>query len=157
MTIEAATAFRTALLAVKVMHDGRWLHRDLKPANIGLIGRPVRAVLLDVGTSRQIEAGGSLQPEPGKRGTIGYLAPELELDDYDHSVDIWAMGIILFQLTYNNHPWKFSINPWRDGKENEQLRPSFRESYERAVDKMATDYKRSRASPTSGYIHRECT
>jgi serine/threonine protein kinase len=64
MTIEAATAFGAALLGVKVMHDGRWLHRDLKPVNIGLIGRPLRSILLDVGTSRHIYAGGSLPPEP---------------------------------------------------------------------------------------------
>jgi serine/threonine protein kinase len=54
MTIEAATAFHTALLGVKVMHDGRWLHRDLKPTNIGLIGKPLRSVLLDISTSRHI-------------------------------------------------------------------------------------------------------
>jgi len=109
---------------VKVMHDGRWLHRDLKPTNIGLIG-PLRSVLLDVGTSRHIQAGGSLRPEPGTVGTVGYLAPELELEDYDHSIDIWSMGIILFELTYNYHLWKYAINPWRDGKTNEALRPSF--------------------------------
>ena len=54
MTIEAATAFRAALLGVKVMHNGRWLHRDLKPTNIGLIGRLLRSVLLDVSISRHI-------------------------------------------------------------------------------------------------------
>ena len=41
---------------------------------------------------------------------IGYLAPELELENYNHSIDIWSMGIILFELTYNYYPWKFSIN-----------------------------------------------
>ncbi|KAF2812792.1 kinase-like protein [Mytilinidion resinicola] len=153
MTIEAATAFRDALLGVKVMHDGRWLHRDLKLTNIGLIVNPLRSVLLDVGTSRHIQAGGSLRPEPGTVGTIGYLAPELELDDYDHSIDIWSMGIILFELTYNYHPWKFSINPWRDGKDNEKLRPSFENSYQNTIDKMARDYKSACASPARGYIH----
>ena len=157
MTIEAATAFRAALLGVKVMHDGRWLHRDLKPTNIGLIGKPLRSVLLDVGTSRHIQAGGSLRPEPGTVGTIGYLAPELELEDYDHSIDIWSMGIILFELTYNYHLWKFSINLWRDGKDNEKLRPFFRKSYQNAIDKMARDHKSACASPARGYIHCECS
>ncbi|KAK3331565.1 kinase-like domain-containing protein [Cercophora scortea] len=104
MTIEAATAFRAALLGVKVMHDGRWLHRDLKPTNIGFIGKPPRSVLLDIGTSTHIRAGGSLRSRPGTVGTIGYLAPELELEEYDHSIDIWSMAIILFELTYNYHP-----------------------------------------------------
>lgn len=160
MTMEAATVFRDSLLGVKVMHDEGWLHRDLKPTNIGVIGRLSRSVLLDIGTSRHVHAGGSLRPKPGTVGTIGYLAPELELEDYDHSIDIWAMGVILFQLTYNYHPWKFSINPWRGGnddKDNEKLRPSFHERYQDAIDKMATDNKSARASPARGYIHRECS
>ena len=155
MTIEAAIAFRTSLLGVKVMHDGGWVHRDLKPANIGLIGRPPRAVLLDVGVSRYIEPGRSLLPNPGHFGTVGYLAPESELGKYDHAVDIWAMGIVLFQLTYNYHPWKFSKNPWRNGEDNNELRGSFRKSHEKAIDKMAKDYERARASPAKGFLHRE--
>jgi serine/threonine protein kinase len=157
MTIESATAFRAALLGVKVMHDRRWLHCDLKPTNIGLIGKLLRSVLLDVGTSRHIQAGGSLRPEPGTVGTIGYLAPELELEDYDHSINIWSMGIILFKLTYNYHPWKFFINPWHDGKDNKKLRSSFRKSHQNAIDKMARDHKSACASPARGYIHRECS
>jgi len=153
MTIEAAIAFRTSLLGVKVMHDGGWVHRDLKPANIGLIGRPPRAVLLDVGVSRYIEPGRSLLPNPGHFGTVGYLAPESELGKYDHAVDIWAMGIVLFQLTYNYHPWKFSKNPWRNGEDNNELRGSFRKSHEKAIDKMAKDYERARASPAKGFLH----
>ncbi|KAH9219376.1 hypothetical protein DL95DRAFT_384430 [Leptodontidium sp. 2 PMI_412] len=65
------------------------------------------------------------------------------------------MGIILFQLTYNYHPWKFSINQCRDGKDNKQLRASFRKSNERAIDKMAKDYESARASPAKGFLHRE--
>jgi serine/threonine protein kinase len=155
MTIEAATAFRAALLGVKVMHHGRWVHRDLKPANIGLMGTPLRSVLLDVGTSRYIDEGGSLQPKPGSFGTIGYLAPELELEYYNDSIDIWAMGVILFELTYGYHPWKFSVNPWRDSEDNKGLRSSFRKCYQNAIDIMARDYKSARGSSASGYIHRE--
>jgi serine/threonine protein kinase len=157
MTIEAATAFRAALLGVKVMRDGSWLHRDLKPANIGLIGKPIRSVLLDVGTSRHIQEGGSLQPKPGTVGTVSYLAPELELEAYDHSIDIWSMGIILFLLTYDYHPWKYAINPWREGETYEALRPAFQERYQKAIDKMTRDYCHACVSPAKGYIHRECS
>lgn len=86
--MEAATAFRSVLLGVKVVYDARWLYRDLKPNNIGLIGEPPRSVLLDVGTSKHIPAGGLLRPVPGTVGMLGYLTPELELEDYDHSIDI---------------------------------------------------------------------
>lgn len=151
MTIEVATVFRDVLLGVKVMHDGRWLYGDLKPTNTGLIGKPFRSVLLDVGISRHIQAGELLRPDSGTVGTVGYLAPELELERYDHSIDIWSMGIILFELTYGYHPWKFSINPWRNGEDNEKLRPSFRKSYQSTIDKMVRDYDSARASPTGGF------
>ncbi|KAG6034678.1 hypothetical protein E4U41_006463 [Claviceps citrina] len=151
MTMVAAAAFREALLGLKVMHDQGWLHHDLKPTNIGLIGTPFRSVLLDVGTSRHIPAAELLRPGPGTVGTIGYLAPELEMKDYNHSVDIWAMGIILFELTHNYHPWKMSQNPWREG--NEKLRRSFEASYEIAIHNMARDYESARVSPSAGYLH----
>jgi serine/threonine protein kinase len=153
MTMEAAIALRSALLGVKVMHDKRLVYRDLKPANIGLLRGG--SVLLDVGTFRQIPANGLLPSTPGTVGTIGYLAPELELEAYDLSIDIWAMGVILYQLTYDCHPWTFSINPWRDDKDNVALRDSFRKKYENAIARMERDYKTAFASPTQGYIHRE--
>ena len=52
--IEAATVFRAVLLGVKVIYNRRWLYYNLKPTNIGLIGKPLYSILLDVGTSRYI-------------------------------------------------------------------------------------------------------
>ncbi|KAI0453499.1 kinase-like domain-containing protein [Xylaria acuta] len=156
MTIETAITFRDALAGLQVMHNGGWTHRDLKPTNIGVVGTPARAVLLDVGTSAYLRHGTTIKPNPGAVGTIGYLAPELELEDYNHSIDIWAMGVTLYYLTYKHHPWHLALNPWRDGKENEELRPHFRKMYQEAIDKMTIDYNIARQSPTAGYIHREC-
>jgi serine/threonine protein kinase len=152
--MKAAAIFRDALQAVKIMHDGSWLHRDLKPGNIGIVGTPARSVLLDLGTAIHIQPGATLQPEPGLLGTVGYLAPELELMEYNQSIDIWAMGVILYYLTYGRHPWNFAINPWRDNKENEKLRPAFQKSYLSAVNEMAKDYKNACQSPTDEYLHR---
>lgn len=154
MTIQAATAFRSALLGVKAMHDRNWAHRDLKPNNIGLLDERV-SVLLDVGTSSYISAEGSLPPTPGQVGTIGFLAPELELEPYHLSIDIWSMGVILYMLTYGRHPWMLSLNPWRSRKDYEALRDSFLKSYQKAIDRMKRDYSTSLASPSEGYIHRE--
>jgi len=52
--IEAAAIFRAVLLGVKVIYNRRWLYRDLKLTNIGLIGKPLYSVLLDVSISRYI-------------------------------------------------------------------------------------------------------
>ena len=38
-------------------------------------------------------------------GTIVYLAPEMIQDlPYTHKVDIWALGITLYQLSVLEHP-----------------------------------------------------
>ena len=155
MTMEAAVAFRDALLGLRDMHHGGWIHRDLKPTNIGLVGTPARTILLDNGTSAYLRPGTMMKPHPGAIGTVGYLAPELEIEDYDHSIDIWAMGIILYHLTYNHHPWKFALNPWRDVEENENLRPEFRKCYQTAIDRTMKDYNAARLASMEGYIHRE--
>ncbi|KAI0410750.1 kinase-like domain-containing protein [Xylaria grammica] len=156
MKIKAAKVFRDALIGLQVMHKGGWMHCDLKPPNIGVIGSPARAVLLDVGTSAHLQHGTKMKSRPGTVGTMGYLAPEFELEEYDHGIDIWAMGIILYHLTYGYHPWKFALNPWRDGLENERLRPQFCKMYQEAIDRMVKGYHNARRSPTEGYIHREC-
>jgi serine/threonine protein kinase len=111
--------------------------------------------LLDVGTSKYIVEGRLLHPKPGSFGTIGYLAPESELEDYGCSINIWAMGVILFELTYGYHPWKFPVNPWRSGEDNKSLRSEFQKRYQDAIMLMARDYKSARAS-RYGYIHRKC-
>jgi serine/threonine protein kinase len=161
MSIKAAGVFHDALLGVQFLHERGWMHRDLKPTNIGLMGGPMRdplrSVLLDIGTADYTEKPeGFLEPEPGCGGTIHYIAPERELQPYNHSIDIWAMGIIRFELMYRYHPFKFPINPWRAGKEHEKLRPEFKKKYDEAMGRLANDGERTRKSPTQGYIHRKC-
>ncbi|KAI0549156.1 hypothetical protein F4679DRAFT_547727 [Xylaria curta] len=70
-----------------------------------------------------IKKGEFLDHRPGTVGTIGYLAPELEMLCWDHSIEIWSMGVILYQLMYSRHPWEFKINPWRE--KYAQYPPSF--------------------------------
>ncbi|KAI1348877.1 kinase-like domain-containing protein [Xylaria sp. FL0043] len=151
--ISVAEMFRDALKGLQVMHAHGWMHRDLKPSNIGLFGTPPRAVLLDFGASIQLPAFQMLTPTPGCVGTLGWMAPELELINYDHSVDIWAMGVLLYCLTYNHHPWEYYPNPWRPGAENEAMRPYFSQSYNMAILRMQVDYAKQCFTPKDGYIH----
>ncbi|KAK3365203.1 kinase-like domain-containing protein [Lasiosphaeria ovina] len=156
MSMEAARVFRDALLGVQILHHAGWVHRDLKPANIGLIGTPQRSVLLDNGTAGFIgEPGGFLRPMPACGGTIPYLAPEREMEPYNYSVDIWAMGVIGYGMMYGKYPFvKFSQNPWRfDRRQYEYERRLFAEKYEESMATLAGDYYQACNSPVPGYIH----
>lgn len=91
------------------------------PSNIGIIGTPPCCILLDTGTTAHLQLC-MLQPTPGQVGTFNYLALELEIESYGAPADIWAMAVILYELTYAQHLWRYLINPWRGGKENIELR-----------------------------------
>ena len=75
------------------------IHRDIKPANI-FVDRRGRFKLGDFGTARH-ESGGSTMTQ--KAGTELYMAPEvLSSGHYDHRVDIYSLGLVLYQLMNGN-------------------------------------------------------
>ena len=151
MAIDAARVFRDALLGAKALHEQGWLHGDLKPPNIGVIGTPPRAVLLDIGHATHLKLGSTLPPTPGRGGTVDYIAPEREMENYDHTVDVWSLGVIGYELMYGYHPWRMALNPWRNDKEDcEKLRPKFDQKYEEATDILTRDA--STAEPSRRYI-----
>ncbi len=84
-----------------------------------------------------------------------YLAPECELQEHDASIDIWAIGVIAHQLTYGYNPFKFRVNPWREGRANGRLRRDFIQAYEEAIARLGTDYQRAMGASREGFIHRE--
>ncbi|KAI4141430.1 MAG: hypothetical protein L6R39_005332 [Caloplaca ligustica] len=116
--------FKESLLAVQFLHLRGWMHRDLKPANVGVHGDLV--VLLDLGNAIRPSIG-FVDHMPGQLGTIGYLAPEMEMQPYGSAIDIWSMGVIGYELVYGRQPWSTRRNPWREGNEN--LRPGFSARY----------------------------
>lgn len=160
--MEVAGIFRDVLLGVQVLHNHGWLHGDLKPSNIGVMGTPLRAVILDTGSAMYLEPGSTLKPEPESGGTLDYIAPEREMDEYDHSVDIWSLGCIGYELTYGEHPWSLSVNPWRDDS-NQSLGSGrdyyglFEQKYEEAMDELSQDFSvfRSRTPQDGDFLHRE--
>lgn len=115
------TIFHDALLALKFFHDRNLLHHDVKPPNIGVIGQEV--IFLDAETAVELPDSGQVKCTPGHSGTVGYLSPERELEPYGKDVDVWGLGISIFELLFGYHPLRFQLNPWRSGRES--LRPDF--------------------------------
>lgn len=132
MLPENAKFFCEALRGLRFLHSKGWMHGDMKPQNIGIAHNPLRAVLLDLGSAREVHgAAGSTQLRPG--GTIPYLSPEREMYDCGKPADIWAMGVVGFQLTRGSLPWQFSRNPWRHGEDSTDLQSAFKEKYKESL------------------------
>lgn len=91
------------VLAMEHLHRKQITHRDLKPGNI-LIDNQGYIKVCDYGFSRWLPIGGKTR---SIAGTFNYLTPEQCLDaEYDHSVDIWCIGITVYNMTYGSTPFE---------------------------------------------------
>lgn len=72
------------------------IHRDIKPANLILTAEGVKIV--DFGLAKL--AKDPTITKPGAIvGTLAYMSPEQTRGEFiDHSSDIWALGVVLYQL-----------------------------------------------------------
>ncbi|WP_437679094.1 nSTAND1 domain-containing NTPase [Sorangium sp. So ce131] len=111
-------------------HEHGIVHRDLKPENI-LLDDAGCIKVLDFGVAKQIEvtraaaitgAPAALAASAGHGrqsaalGTPRYMSPEQLLGrDVDHRADLWAVGIMLYELLTGKHPLEpFSVAPRSD-------------------------------------------
>lgn len=92
--------------SLSVLHYYGIIHRDLKPDNVMIITKPkeIQLKLIDFGFSKVI-CKGELVKQP--LGTILYASPEMLLNKhYNDTIDLWSLGIILYQFVYEgNHPF----------------------------------------------------
>jgi serine/threonine-protein kinase len=91
------------LEALQYAHDRNVWHRDIKPGNILLLGNG-QIKVTDFGIAR-IES--SMLTQVGAiMGTPGFIAPEMYLGDtFDSRVDIFAAGVVLYQLLAGTPPY----------------------------------------------------
>ena len=100
---EAVRIVLAVLDALAFAHERRILHKDIKPANI-LIGDDGTIIkLTDFGLA---EALGTASVADGG-GTYPYMAPEdyAEKAASDWRSDLWAMGVVLYELLSGSHPF----------------------------------------------------
>ncbi len=82
------------------------VHRDVSPQNI-LVDRHGHVKLTDFGiarcTDRKSETATGMM-----KGKLSYMAPEQLRDGhgYDQRVDLWALGVVLYELASGRPPWE---------------------------------------------------
>ena len=99
-----ASIMKDVISAVYFLHhmNPKIVHRDIKPENI-LLDQNNRAKLTDFGWSNYIQ--GTLK-RTTVCGTQFYLAPEIINNiGYDERVDIWCIGVLLFELIVGRPPF----------------------------------------------------
>ncbi|MCE2797358.1 MAG: serine/threonine protein kinase [Planctomyces sp.] len=85
------------------LHDRGLVHRDLKPANIFSDGGVVKVG--DVGLSKFIsESRRSAQTQ--SVGTVYYMAPEVARGRYGREVDVYSLGIMLYEMMTGRVPFE---------------------------------------------------
>lgn len=101
---EALALMATVSEAVHSAHERGLIHRDLKPANV-MIDSTGRPVLMDFGLAKIV--GGSKQTATGAiMGTPAYISPEqVRGDKPDPRTDIYALGIMLFEMVSGQVPF----------------------------------------------------
>jgi len=94
------------LLMLEVLQDRKVVYRDLKPENI-MLDASGYLKLIDFGTAKRLT---TARPKTFTQvGTPHYMAPEvMRGKGYACEVDIWALGVILYELVVGYLP--FGIN-----------------------------------------------
>ena len=113
--------------ALACAHAANIVHRDLKPENV-IVTASGTVKVLDFGIAKLFSTPDpasprSRSPSPGTPltetragaivGTLPYMSPEqLGTDEVDHRSDLWAVGIMLFEMLAGQHP----LEPVTQGK-----------------------------------------
>lgn len=108
--------FLKILEGVRVLHRAQIMHRDLKPKNVLILKLHETPRIIDFGLAKFRDTE-SVTEVGTIAGTDAYIAPEVfgwgGIKEVDERCDIYALGIILYELVMGANPWR--TNGWNFG------------------------------------------
>ncbi|MBL8787041.1 MAG: serine/threonine protein kinase, partial [Deltaproteobacteria bacterium] len=100
------------------------VHRDVKPDNI-MVGEQGETQLIDWGLAAVLE---DHDPVGGVTGTPLYMSPEQARGERPTpSVDVWALGAILYELAIGRPLWALAATPIESGEIASDAKPILEE------------------------------
>ena len=149
--------------ALQFAHNQGIIHRDIKPSNI-LMRDDHYVYLADFGLAKTLEGGSTVTQTGNLLGTPEYMAPELADGPATTSSDLYALGILLYQMVTGQLPfsgetpvavyWKqLQDMPTRPSHINPDVPPAIEQVIMKALDKKPQRRYQSAKELAEAYIN----
>jgi serine/threonine protein kinase len=133
---EAGQILTQLVNALQFAHDHNILHRDIKPSNI-LLHDGIHVYLADFGLGKHLEQNSHITQTGAIVGTPAYMAPELVEYPATKYSDIYALGVVLYQMLTGQVPFKGSSplgTCWKHKYEQPRLPSSLNPTVPETID-----------------------
>lgn len=125
-------------MALSYLHKQDIVHRDIKPENI--LYDPIEKTikLIDFGISRRYRRRGVLFDMWTITGTLYYRAPQMFSGGYRQGVDVWATGVLLYEMICGHTPFEseYHSQTIENIRNGELTFPSEFDNYSREVKQL---------------------